>query len=378
MYPSARLAILLFEGNRMTARPDSTSSPFGTQSEVQISNDVLAAAIEEIENPVVITSADLVRPGPEIVYVNAAFTAVTGYTLEEVRGQTPRILQGERTDPLMLDVLKRKLRENEYFRGETVNYRKDGSEYVIEWEITPIHDENDDVAYWVAVQRDVTERHLLEREVLDVSTREQRRIAEDLHDNLGQSMSGILMRLRALQSVVDETESEELREGFAELTALMKEGRERLRRHVRQLYPVSLADDGLVPGLRELAANAEMLYGVTCRVCCETPVSIESPDIATHLYRITQEAITNAVKHGHATVIEVRIWTDGDHLTLTIENNGSHIGQEDVQDTDGMGVRIMQQRARAIQAGLEIRPSKGGTEVIVSLKNKALIRTEAH
>jgi signal transduction histidine kinase len=156
----------------------------------------------------------------------------------------------------------------------------------------------------------------------------------------------------------------------------MKEGRERLRRHVRQLYPVSLADDGLVPGLRELASNAEMLYGVTCRVRCESAVSIESTDIATHLYRITQEAITNAVKHGHATVIEVRILANGDHLTLTIENNGSHIGQEDVQDTDGMGLRIMQQRARAIQAGLEIRPSQGGTEVVVSLKNKAFVRTE--
>jgi PAS domain S-box-containing protein len=360
----------------MPARPRSTSSPFGTEPEVQISTNVLAAAIEEIENPVVITSPNLARPGPEILYVNAAFTEVTGYTLDEVRGETPRILQGERTDPLMLDVLKRKLRENEYFRGETVNYRKDGSEYVIEWEITPIHDENHDVAYWVAVQRDVTERHLLEREVLDVSTREQRRIAEDLHDNLGQSMSGILMRLRALQGIVDETENEELQEGFAELTALMKEGRERLRRHVRQLYPVSLADDGLVPGLRELASNAEMLYGVTCRVRCESAVSIESTDIATHLYRITQEAITNAVKHGHATVIEVRILANGDHLTLTIENNGSHIGQEDVQDTDGMGLRIMQQRARAIQAGLEIRPSQGGTEVVVSLKNKAFVRTE--
>jgi PAS domain S-box-containing protein len=359
----------------MTVRSSSTSSPIDTKPEVPISSDVFAAAIEEIESPVVITSAELVRPGPEILYVNAAFTAVTGYTLEEVRGETPRILQGERTNPLMLDVLKRKLREDRYFRGETVNYRKDGSEYVIEWEITPVHDENDDVAYWVALQRDVTERHLLEREVLDVSTREQRRIAEDLHDNLGQSMSGILMRLRALQSVVDDTDDEELKEGFAELTALMKEGHERLRRHVRQLYPVSLADDGLVPGLRELASNAEMLYGVTCRVRCETPLSIESSDIATHLYRITQEAITNAVKHGHATVIEVRIWADGDHLTLTIENNGSHIGEKDVQDTEGMGVRIMQQRARAIQAGLEIRPSQGGTEVIVSLKNKALIRT---
>lgn len=362
---------------RMTAHPDTSSaSPLRTRPKGQMSNDVLAAAIQEIKNPVIITSANLVRPGPEILYVNAAFTEVTGYTLEEIRGQTPRILQGERTDPLMLEVLRRRLREDHYFRGETINYRKDGSEYVIEWEITAVHDDAGEVAYWVAVQRDVTEHHLLEREVLDISTREQRRIAEDLHDNLGQSMSGILMRLRALERVVGKTKNPELQEGFEEVTALTKEGRERLRRHVRQLYPVSLADDGLVPGLRELTSNVEVLYGVTCRVRCETPVTVESTDIATHLYRITQEAITNAVKHGHATMIEVRISVSGDHLTLAIENNGSRVGQEDLQESKGMGIRIMRQRARAIQAGLEIRPSQGGTEVIVSLKNKLMIRAE--
>lgn len=357
-------------------RDDKASS--GTsqlQTAQNIPKSLLAAALAQIRNPVLITTADLERPGPTILYVNKAFTDLTGYTMEDVRGKTPRILQGKRTDPMLLQVLKRRLREEEHFRGETVNYRKDGSEYIIEWEIAPVKDVDGTVTHWVSVQRDVTERHLLEREVLDVSTREQQRIAEDLHDNLGQSMTGILMRMRAMGPLVDETGEEELKSGFAELTQLIKKGQERLRRQVRELYPVSLADDGLVPGLRELASNAEVLYGITCRVGCDAPLTVASSSIATHLYRITQEAITNAVQHGHATVVEIRVEVDDSHLLLTIENNGERVTQNSLQKSNGMGVRIMEQRARAIQAGLAIQPSDKGTKVVVSLKNEALIRT---
>lgn len=345
------------------------------QTARDVPKSLLAAALAQIQNPVLITTAELERPGPRILYVNQAFTEVTGYTMEDVRGKTPRILQGERTDPLLLDGLKRRLREDKHFRGETVNYRKDGSEYIIEWEIAPVKDADGTVTHWVSVQRDVTDRHLLEREILDVSTAEQQRIAEDLHDNLGQSMSGILMRMRAMAPLVEETGNEELKSGFAELTQLMKEGHERLRRQVRELYPVSLADDGLVPGLRELASNAEALYGITCRVRCDSPVTVASSSIATHLYRITQEAITNAVRHGNATIVEIRVEVNGSHLVLTIENNGTQVTEDAIRKGDGMGVRIMEQRARAIQAGLEIRPSEKGTKVVVSLKNEALIRT---
>jgi signal transduction histidine kinase len=153
----------------------------------------------------------------------------------------------------------------------------------------------------------------------------------------------------------------------------MRSSLDRLRRHVRELYPVSLADDGLMPGLRELASNAEALYGVSCQVTGDE-VDVNSADVATQLYRIMQEAITNSVKHGEATRIDVKVTRDDDHLTMTIENNGTHINPDAVQKTNGMGVRIMRQRARAIQAGFEISPTERGTMVRVSLKHKQLIR----
>lgn len=344
----------------------------------EISDELLAAALHHISSPVVITSVELIPPGPEIVYVNPAFTKVTGYTFEEVRGKTPRILQGEKTDPFLLDVLKEKLREERHFKGETINYRKDGSAYVIEWEINPIRDEKGEVRFWIAVQRDVTERHHLEREVLNVSSDEQKRVAEDLHDNIGQMMSGLVMEMKALgRSIAASPNSEltrPLRRDFDDLTQHMKDALDRLRRHVRELYPVSLAEEGLVPGLRELAANAEVLYGVGCSICADEEVNITSKDLVTQLYRITQEAISTAVKHGGATAIEIRLAVEDDHLLLTIKNNGTYIDPETVDDVDEIGIRIMQQRARAVRAVLDIRPTEIGAEVVVSVKGSDLVR----
>lgn len=336
-----------------------------------VSAELLASALAHVSDPVVITCAELRPPGPEIVYVNPAFTELTGYSLDEVRGDTPRILQGRKTDPLMLEKLKRSLREEQHFQGETINYRKDGSEYVLEWEINPIRDSEGVVRYWVALQRDVTERKRLEREVLDISTREQQRIAQDLHDNLGQILSGVLMRFKALRGdVEDEVDSPRIVDEFEDLTGHLKKALDRLRRHVRGLYPVSMAQDGLIPGLEELCSNAEALYGVTCTLQYDRYVTVASSDIATQLYRVTQEAITNSVRHGDADAVHVDLSVTPRRLRLEIRDDGSGIDPDPSEHDSGMGLRIMQHRTRAVGAGLEIRPADdGGTSVVVSLQD---------
>ena len=91
-----------------------------------------------------------------IVFVNEAFTDMTGYTSEEVVGKTPRLLQGVNTDEAVLIELRKKLKDDSSFHGKTINYRKDGSEFTIEWKVFPVHDKNGVVTHHVAVQRDVT------------------------------------------------------------------------------------------------------------------------------------------------------------------------------------------------------------------------------
>ena len=126
-------------------------------------NRVIDAAIDHVDEAVLITTAGLDLPGPEIVYVNDGFCRMTGYAAEEVLGKTPRILQGPKTDRAELDRLRRCLSQGKpFYGGEITNYRKDGSEYVLAWYILPMVDDAGEITHWMDNQRDVTERRALE------------------------------------------------------------------------------------------------------------------------------------------------------------------------------------------------------------------------
>jgi PAS domain S-box-containing protein len=123
---------------------------------------LLASAVEQSKESIVITDADLDPPGPRILFVNPAFTRMTGYTAQEALGKTPRILQGPRTDKAVLSRLRQNLERGELFEGETINYRKGGAEFEVEWQIAPISDAGVKITHFISVQRDITERKRLE------------------------------------------------------------------------------------------------------------------------------------------------------------------------------------------------------------------------
>ena len=123
---------------------------------------LLGSAVEQSKESIVITDAELNLPGPRILFVNPAFTKMTGYTAEEAMGKTPRILQGPRTDKTVLGRLRQNLERGETFAGEVINYRKDGTEFNLEWQIAPLRDAGGIITLFVAIQRDITERKRLE------------------------------------------------------------------------------------------------------------------------------------------------------------------------------------------------------------------------
>jgi PAS domain S-box-containing protein len=114
---------------------------------------LLENAMEHSFHGVMITKA---KPGYPVVYVNDAFAEITGYSSEEILGKSPAILQGPKTDRAVLDRLNQALSEGRLFHGETINYRKDGSEFFMEWKIVPIKNENEVTSHYLALQRDVT------------------------------------------------------------------------------------------------------------------------------------------------------------------------------------------------------------------------------
>lgn len=130
---------------------------------------LLEQAIKHDYDSIVITELNLEKPGPRIVYVNDGFTRMTGYSKEEAIGNTPRMLQGEKTDRKVLDRLKERLIEGQAFFGHTVNYRKDGSEFINQWDIHPLTNDNGEITHWVSYQRDITERKESSKLVFDAN-----------------------------------------------------------------------------------------------------------------------------------------------------------------------------------------------------------------
>ncbi|MGM0623115.1 MAG: sensor domain-containing diguanylate cyclase [Campylobacterota bacterium] len=117
---------------------------------------ILNALCQNSYNSIIITDAQLELPGPKIVYANPTFTKLTGYSLKELIGQTPRILQGEKTDRKVLDRLKTKCQNGEPFAGKTINYAKDGTKYNVEWNISPIKNSSGKITHFISIQRNIT------------------------------------------------------------------------------------------------------------------------------------------------------------------------------------------------------------------------------
>jgi len=127
---------------------------------------LLESAVEQCKESIVITNAELDLPGPKIIFVNPAFTKMTGYTPDEALGKTPRILQGPKTDKAVLSRLRKNLEQGEVFEGEAVNYRKDGKEFNLEWQVAPLRNPSAKITHFVAIQRDITERRRLEDQLI--------------------------------------------------------------------------------------------------------------------------------------------------------------------------------------------------------------------
>ena len=149
--------------------PDGTVESFSTiirditeQKKTETALRLLNSAVEQCKESILITDAELDLPGPRIVFVNRAFTKMTGYTSEEVIGKTPRILQGPRTEHAVLHRLRENLERGEVFAGETISYGKDGNEFDLEWQIAPLRNKGGEITNFVAIQRDITDRKQLE------------------------------------------------------------------------------------------------------------------------------------------------------------------------------------------------------------------------
>ena len=210
-----------------------------------------------------------------------------------------------------------------------------------------------------SVARDVTERKRLEREILQISNREQRRIGHDLHDGVCQQLAAIAYLIDILADQLQERKLPEFSEA-ERIAGLVNETMSQTRSVARGLFPVRLEEEGLVSALEEVVNNAARIFRVHCQFACTEPEPRLETTAALHLYYIAQEAVLNAAKHGGATEISVTISRQQERFALTVADNGRGF-ETGESNSGGMGIRIMRYRAQVIGATLDLksRPGKG-------------------
>lgn len=220
-----------------------------------------------------------------------------------------------------------------------------------------------------AVHQNHEMRTTLEREVLEVSTREQQRISQDLHDSVGQQLTGLGYLASSLSKQLDSLGLPEAAQART-LVDGIRESQAEVQRAIRGLAPVEVDAEGLMAALAQLAEQTEARFPVTCRFACDDAVLVDDVTTATHLYRIAQEALHNAVKHADADCIEVKLQLANGNICLEVTDNGTGL-EESSGGASGMGLHIMNYRARAIDAELEVTSSDGrGTMVTCVLDSE--------
>jgi len=241
--------------------------------------------------------------------------------------------------------------------------RADGSSFTAESVLSDLQFPDEPLT--IAVVMDVTDRKMLERAIIDASNREQQRIGHDLHDGLGQELTGISLMLRsyATRAASEYPKGAPL---IDEVVDLVNHAVESARALAHGLSPVILERGGLPAALAQLAASATRTHGmkVQFRKSVTGPLALDSTAIH-HLYRIAQEAVTNAARHSRASVVTVRLASGEDHVRLTISDDGCGIPMSRPRSSgDGMGLRIMEFRARMIHAKFSVeRTRRGGTRI---------------
>jgi PAS domain S-box-containing protein len=249
---------------------------------------------------------------------------------------------------------------------QEVALTSNGQKHFYDLTVDPVRDAAGRITGLTGAAMEVTERRRLEGEILQIIEKEQHRIGQDLHDGICQHLAGIELKSQFLAETLkvrgQAAQAEQIAGHVRDVIA-------QTRSLARGLFPFILESEGLISALRELAAGTEGLFSVKCKFEEDGKVSISDKAVATHLYRIAQEAVANAIKHGKASTVEISLANTADKTVLSISDNGVGFKSPGQAGT-GMGLRTMQYRAGTIGAALLVQtPTQGGTRIVCFLQN---------
>jgi PAS domain S-box-containing protein len=363
------------------------------------SEEQFRAAVEGAPNGMITVGRD-----GTILMANSRMEIIFGYPREELLGQpveilVPKRFRGQHFRQLTEFLAKPMVRPMGAGR-DLYGLRKNGSEFPVEIGLNPIGTANDmqvlasitDITERKRIQDDLVrarneleirvqertaelgiandilkdemiERKRLEKSILEISEREKGRIAQDLHDGLGQHLTGVAFLSKVLERKLIEKSAPDACDA-GKIARLVNEAINQTRELARGLLPVQSGSKGLMSALQHLASEVEELFHISCHFKVDEEVLIRDIDVATHLYRIAQEAVTNAIKHGQSRRIDIGFSHRRDKFLLSIQDDGLGF-TERLENKEGMGIRTMNYRANMIGASLDIQKNPGGGTVVI-------------
>ena len=313
---------------------------------------------------------------PEIVYsvdtagkltvVNRALLDMLNKKREEVLGKRLSEVWPEET---VLDIENQGT--NVLRTGRSLNDQErawiaaDGTIRWFTFTMVPLRDHGT-IAGLVCTVREVTAQKALEQEILEISNREQRRLGSDLHDGLGQELTGLSLLLKGLEVQLSR-EAQQYLSQIARLSDLLARAIQSTRSLARGLAPVNLERGGLTEALKHLVARCTDMYSMQCTFSVgEQKLPDLEEGAATHLYRIAQEGTTNAARYARATAINVDLRTVGRKLQLSVTDNGIGLSAGLAQGRPGMGLKIMEYRARMLGGTVAFEEPGQGTRIVLT------------
>lgn len=337
-----------------------------TEEALKVSEEKYRSVMEATPDPIVVYDMQ-----GHVLYLNPAFTRVFGWTFEECMNKKMDFFVPREHWEETCSGIEKIMAGEKHINIETSRYTKDNRKLEVSSHGAVYRDLNGTPIGCVVAHHDISDIRKLQREVLDIGDRERQRIGQDLHDDLGPHLIGIEGLIKAFRNKLP-AEIRQEDELLEKVLSLMREGIQKARQLARGLCPVYLVDHGLESSLRELADTTESVFNIRCEFRCGKPVLFDDNIIATHMFRITQEAVNNAVKHGKANKIIIQLYKRDQKIHLKVKDDG--VGLPAKFTSEGMGLRIMGFRAKMIDGALEIKSDRRkGTLVslVMNQQNKA-------
>lgn len=314
-------------------------------------------------------------PDGTVTFANRAWRTTLGFSEEEIVGRSfveflapAEVAAGRR---VFADLLA----GHSYRNYETTLVRRDGRAVVLSFNSTVVRDGNGGIVAVMGTARDITDRKAAEhlrtefsRRLLAAIDEERHRIARELHDSIGQSLAALGLRVHVLARG-NEKGPVEMREELAQVGAALREIAGATSQLAYAYHPPERADLGLATAIKSFGQKVSRLHGASFSFREEISLDSVCGDRALHLYRIVQEALGNATKHGRATELLVRVEARAKGARLSIHDNGSGFDPESAGISCGLGLATMRERAEMLGGRLSVRSRRGeGTCVAVSFE----------